>query len=88
MRRGDGQLHSQIDDAAAGREPNATASTNNERRIPMKHIDKTATEKPLHVAHIPRHRKPDPLESAFDADEFRELLYDIGPGNPFRAGAR
>jgi hypothetical protein len=53
----------------------------------MKHIDKTAVEKPLHVAHIPRHRKPDELESAFDADEFRGLLHDIGPGNPFRRQA-
>jgi hypothetical protein len=44
----------------------------------MKHIDKTAVEKPLSIAYSPRHAKPDTRLGALDPD-VRELLEAFVP---------
>lgn len=52
----------------------------------MKHIDKTAVERPLHVAYSPRHAKPDTRLGADDPD-IKQLFHDITVGNPYRGRA-
>lgn len=42
----------------------------------MKHIDKTAIEKPLHVAYTPRHAKPETRLGA-EAPDIRELMESV-----------
>lgn len=53
----------------------------------MKHIDKTAIEKPLHVAYQPRHLKPDTRLGA-DAPDFKQLFHEMFADNPFRRVGR
>lgn len=49
----------------------------------MKHIDKLAVEKPLHVAYQPRHAKPDTRLGADDPG-IRELMSAFVPPKHIR----